>query len=93
MKNEKIAVGNKCYLLVQGNNARYYNNKPIEEWIHEGEIVKVGTKYFTVKTKKNEIQFIIDTLEEKTIFCSDWKFHFTKEEIIVRDELNKNECN
>ena len=49
--DNRIKVGAKCYLKAQGNEERYHRGKPMEEWIYEAEIIKVGRKYFTVKKR------------------------------------------
>lgn len=90
MRDERIKVGNKCYLKAQGNEERYHKDKPIEEWIYEAEITKVGRKYFTVKNSYGlEIQYDLEHLEEKTNYCSDWEFNFTKQEILDKHETEK----
>ena len=87
--DNRIKVGAKCYLKAQGNEERYHRGKPMEEWIYEAEIIKVGRKYFTVKKDCSEIKYNIDDLTEVTDYCSDWEFHFDKQEILDEMEIKK----
>lgn len=87
--DSRIKVGNKCYLKAQGNETRRHIGRPIEEWVYEAEIIKVGRKYFTVKRDYWEIKYDISSLKEVTNYCSDWKFYFSKEEVLEEMEIDK----
>ena len=80
-------------MKAQGNQERYYKGKPIEEWIHEAEIIKVGRKYFTIKKGVLEVKYDLKDLTEVTDYCSDWKFYFTKEEVLEEIEIERLEWN
>lgn len=87
--DDRIKVGNKCYLKAQGNEVRRHRGMPFEEWIYECEIIKFGRKYFTVKKGCTEIKYDINDLTEVTNYCSDWKFYFEKQELLDEMEIEE----
>ena len=87
--DDRLKVGNKCYLKAQGNEERRHKGKSFEEWIREGEIVKIGRKYFTVKCGVWERKYSIEDFTEVTDYCSDWAFYFSKQDILDEMEVEK----
>lgn len=87
--DSRLKVGNKCYLKAQGNEERRHRGRPVEDWIREGEIVKVGRKHFTVKCEGWERKYHIEDFTEVTDYCSDWGFYFAKQDILEEMEIEK----
>lgn len=87
--DDRLKVGNKCYLKAQGNEERKHRGRPFEEWIYEAEIVKVGRKYFTVSRNGYETKYSIEDFSEVTNYCSDWAFYFSKQDIIDEMEIGR----
>lgn len=86
--DNRIKAGNKCYLKAQGNEVRRHRGRPAEEWIYEGEIIKVGRKYFIVKCGCRDIKYSLEDFTEVTNYCSDWNFYFNKQDILDEMEVD-----
>ena len=67
-----IKVGQKIYVVTCGNQLRNGLNGTDARG-YDGEITKVGNKYFTVKITRGiygtEVIFHKDSLKEKTDYC------------------------
>ena len=86
--DNRIKAGTKCYLKAQGNEAQRRKGKPIDELIFEAAIIKVGKKYFTVKCGCRDIKYSLEDFTEVTNYCSDWKFYFSKQDILDEMEID-----
>ena len=74
----KIKVGTKVFMKPTGNAANHYKGQ-----IQEGEITKVGRKYFYVEDRKYDIQTLEYTTRDST---SGWIIYSTKQEILDEKE-------
>jgi hypothetical protein len=89
---EKLKVGQKVYLLLSGNKARYLKDAPIEKRIEEHVVKKVGRKYFeTWEEGRNfsTVKFYIDSRRQVTDYTEDYALYETKEEIYEMVERNR----
>lgn len=78
-----MEVGQVVYLRPVGNQARYSKE------IQQGEITKIGRKYFYVKISYDEIQFCIQNNLQKNTgygYGRDWDLYFSEQEIFDENE-------
>lgn len=98
----KMTVGQEIWVKIEehSNAARYINSSNIEEWIYQGEIVKIGRKYVTVKFGRYDDGKINYYHEEKfnveddyrqvwTAGGADYKLYLTKQDILDEIESDK----
>ena len=83
MKKEDFYKGQTVWVYLTGNAAR--GRKTTEERIQEWEVLKVGRKYITAKSKSGgwEQRFDIENNFRHVYTCgtSDYELHLTEEEI------------
>lgn len=84
-KDKKLEVGMKVFAKPGVNRSRYSKE------IDEGEIIKVGRKYFEVNFGGYQIvKFYKDSLEQVTEYAPEYILYFSKEEILEEEELISN---
>lgn len=87
----KLEVGQRVFLEPGINVARY--NKSIRE----GEILKVGRKYFEVGLvykdgtvmKSRPYKYHIEDLTQKTDYCADYNLYLNKQDILDKKEKSR----
>lgn len=79
MKKEDLKIDQTIYIKKSGNSARYLNqiNAPLEDYISEHKITKIGNKYFTIN---HNSQYEIETGNNKLELIGS-KAYLTKQEI------------
>lgn len=89
----ELKVGQKVAVrIIGGSNASRYENMSLENidnWCFDGEVIKIGRKYVTVKFNNwQEYQFEIegDYRNKYTAGGADYQLYLSKEEIIEEKE-------
>ena len=83
---DKPKVGDKFCLVHEGINVRSNNVSPCK-----CVVIKSGRKYFRVKPENRdmEIEFLISTMRQNTIYSSDWSIYNSEDEYRKKIELGK----
>jgi hypothetical protein len=92
----KIIKGQEIWVkIINGSNVDgYYKNSNIEDRIFQGDVIKVGRKYITVKFDEcKEYQFSIEDDYKNTYTAggSDYQLYLTKQDIF--DEIEAENIN
>lgn len=89
----KLEIGQTVWvkILKHSNASRFLNSNNIEDWIYEGEIVKVGRKYITVDFSRGERKFNKeDDYRDKFEYGgANYQLYLTKEDIIDEQRTEK----
>ena len=86
MNKREMKVGQKVYL--EPSSVKINRGAPP---IVEGTIIRIGRKYYTVRTEHDihsEYKFDIESLEQRSEYSPDYLFYFDKQELLDEKEID-----
>jgi hypothetical protein len=87
----KVKEGDKVYVLMVGNNARYFKeDTPIDDRIIESTITKIGRKYFYLDGWQfSRLKFDLDDMCESSNYMAEYRVYLDKNDILKLFEIGK----